>query len=168
MKVIEGPTGIIWAYPICQTPGCGRWALRQRWNKNGTPGWRKWCQECHDDKTAARYAAKTPGASWVKTVNDVVAHKNGFNNLTDYLNSKHPYRQHRKNYCENINGSLGLGYNCTTTIAWEGMLDVDHIDGDPSNNDPSNLQTLCKCCHAHKTNEKRDFRSPGRKAMGIK
>lgn len=31
------------------------------------------------------------------------------------------------------------------------QLDVDHIDGDRSNNDPSNLQTLCANCHRLKT-----------------
>ena len=29
--------------------------------------------------------------------------------------------------------------------------EVDHIDGDSHNNDPENLQTLCKPCHARKT-----------------
>lgn len=33
------------------------------------------------------------------------------------------------------------------------MLDVDHIDGDRNNNDPRNLQTLCKPCHVIKTRE---------------
>jgi 5-methylcytosine-specific restriction endonuclease McrA len=28
---------------------------------------------------------------------------------------------------------------------------VDHIDGNHSNNDPANLQTLCKNCHSLKT-----------------
>ena len=30
-------------------------------------------------------------------------------------------------------------------------VDVDHIDGDNSNNDYSNLQGLCKSCHSKKT-----------------
>ena len=33
------------------------------------------------------------------------------------------------------------------------QLDVDHIDGDRANNDPSNLQTLCANCHRIKTFE---------------
>lgn len=28
---------------------------------------------------------------------------------------------------------------------------VDHVDGDPGNNDPSNLQPLCAPCHSRKT-----------------
>ena len=77
------------------------------------------------------------------------------------------YKINRKNYCENIDGRLG--FVCTTTIIDpEWQLDVDHIDGDPSNNDPENHQTLCKCCHPIKTRDERDHLSPGRKILGIK
>ena len=38
------------------------------------------------------------------------------------------------------------------------QLDVDHIDGDRSNNDITNLQTLCANCHRLKTKQNRDFR----------
>ncbi len=31
------------------------------------------------------------------------------------------------------------------------QLDVDHIDGDNNNNDPTNYQTLCANCHRLKT-----------------
>jgi 5-methylcytosine-specific restriction endonuclease McrA len=31
------------------------------------------------------------------------------------------------------------------------VLDIDHIDGDRSNNKLSNLQTLCRTCHVRKT-----------------
>lgn len=31
------------------------------------------------------------------------------------------------------------------------MLHTDHIDMDPSNNDPTNVQTLCVKCHVEKT-----------------
>lgn len=74
------------------------------------------------------------------------------------------YKINRKDYCENIDGRLG--FVCTSTIidtAWQ--LDVDHIDGDPSNNDPSNHQTLCKCCHPIKTRNERDYLTPGRKML---
>lgn len=91
----------------------------------------------------------------------------GFANHIAYTNSKHPYLRYRKNYCENHDGSK-LGFRCTSTILISAQLDVDHIDGDPSNNDSSNLQTLCKCCHTYKTHESKDWRSPGRKALGIK
>ena len=31
------------------------------------------------------------------------------------------------------------------------QLDLDHIDGDKKNNDPSNIQVLCANCHRLKT-----------------
>lgn len=37
--------------------------------------------------------------------------------------------------------------NGRTTIA----VEVDHIDGDSRNNDPSNLRALCKPCHSART-----------------
>ena len=47
-------------------------------------------------------------------------------------------------------------------VMYDGVFDrsrweIDHIDGDPSNNDSSNLQALCPCCHSFKTlNERRE------------
>jgi hypothetical protein len=67
-----------------------------------------------------------------------------------YLMNDWVYKQHRKDYCENIDGRLG--FVCTTTIvAPNWMLEVDHKDGDNENNNPKNLQTLCACCHRYKT-----------------
>jgi len=40
------------------------------------------------------------------------------------------------------------------------QLDVDHIDGDHRNNDPANLQTLCKNCHVLKTYAPKLFDPP--------
>ncbi len=36
-------------------------------------------------------------------------------------------------------------------------LEVDHIDGNPNNNDKDNLQVLCSDCHKAKTKRNRDF-----------
>jgi 5-methylcytosine-specific restriction endonuclease McrA len=54
--------------------------------------------------------------------------------------------KYRKDYCEHCNKK------------WEGgrKFDVDHIDNDPSNNDPSNLQTLCRKCHSIKTKKDKE------------
>lgn len=38
------------------------------------------------------------------------------------------------------------------------QLDVDHIDGNPSNNDKSNTQTLCANCHRLKTKQNQDWK----------
>jgi hypothetical protein len=100
---------------------------------------------------------------------DDLAKQKGFENYTAFKNSTHPTLKFRKKYCENIDKRLG--FPCTTTIVWDGMLDVDHIDGNPADpadpDDQSNLQTLCKCCHAYKTNISKDYASPGRKFLRI-
>lgn len=98
--------------------------------------------------------------------NTQIAISKGFDNYVDYCNSKHPYRKHRKDYCENIDGRLD--YTCTTTIVGNYLLDVDHIDGNPSNDKLENLQTLCACCHRVKTKKYEDYKTPGRKELGIK
>jgi 5-methylcytosine-specific restriction endonuclease McrA len=49
--------------------------------------------------------------------------------------------KHRKNTCE----------FCGVEPEGKGMIDIDHIDGNRSNNNPENLQSLCKDCHKAKT-----------------
>jgi len=49
--------------------------------------------------------------------------------------------------------------NLTMFVAKDPVqLDVDHIDRNPSNNDPSNLQTLCANCHRLKSKLGNDWR----------
>lgn len=77
------------------------------------------------------------------------------------------YKIHRKKYCENIDGRIG--FTCTSTIIDpEWQLDADHINGNPSDDRPENIQTLCKCCHVIKTKMEGDYLTSGRKAYGIK
>ena len=65
------------------------------------------------------------------------------------------YKNYRKEYCENVDARLG--FNCTYIIQDpDCQLGVDHIDGDKTNNDPENLQTLCANCHNYKTKMFRD------------
>jgi hypothetical protein len=37
------------------------------------------------------------------------------------------------------------------------QMDVDHINGNHNDNRPSNLQVICKCCHALKTKLQKDM-----------
>lgn len=62
----------------------------------------------------------------------------------------------RKTYCENRDGRLG--FKCNYKVRYEGQLGVDHIDGDNSNNNEKNLQTLCHNCHSYKTYINEDYR----------
>lgn len=143
--------------PFCHTDGCFNYAAPTLYLDDGRVRWRKWCNQCHQTRTAAKHG--------LKKISEITAKRAGFDNVTDFKNSIHPYRKHRKNFCENIDGRLG--FTCTTTIVWAGMLDVDHKDGNPANNSEDNLQTLCKCCHAYKTNQEQDWSTPGRKELGI-
>ena len=89
----------------------------------------------------------------------------GYANALERRNALHPYRWALKTYCENVDSRLG--FRCTTTIMLSSQLEVDHIDGNPSNNAGENLQTLCGCCHTYKTLKEKDYLTPGRKALGL-
>jgi len=64
-------------------------------------------------------------------------------------------------FCENKDGRLG--FFCNYEIQILSQLDLDHIDGNPYNNDLKNHQTLCKNCHAFKTISNKDHLTPGKK-----
>lgn len=158
--------------PIC--PECG---IRERTigykKPDGSYYFQKVCTPCKhkhlENKNGVKYTMKVAlnaGFSSISEYQNDIAIQNGFASFVDYRNSKHISRQYRKDYCENVDGRLN--FFCTSTIMMAGQLDVDHIDGNPKNNDPSNYQTLCKCCHTYKTIVNKDGLSPGRKTLGIK
>ena len=60
-----------------------------------------------------------------------------------------PHRLHKKKTCE----------TCGFVPMHPCQLDVDHIDGNHNNNEESNLQTICKNCHALKTQRNKDWES---------
>jgi|ETN07SMinimDraft_1059922.scaffolds.fasta_scaffold01896_5 hypothetical protein len=171
--------------PVCEVSGCNKFAQNTR--ATAFPRWRKavWvrekygvidgyvCSACHNKNIAKKHGvdsihmvlANNAGFDNTADYNLSIAIRAGFDNIADFVNSTHPYRKFRKDYCENKDSRLG--YQCTSTIVWQGQLDVDHINGNPSDNREVNLQTLCKCCHSYKTHKEKDYATEGRKALGI-
>ena len=143
--------------PKCSVPGCNKLATNYS-KKKGQYLWRRaawiaeryegvdsiWCCSFHHREEIARRHG-------VKSAAHLTAKRNGFDDPTEYKNSKHPYLRYRGSECDNKDGRLGFHCGSDGKVAWKGMLDVDHIDGDHFNNDPNNLHTLCKCCHAWKS-----------------
>lgn len=70
----------------------------------------------------------------------------------------------KKDYCENCNTILG--FECTYVIPKsvnsKGILTVEHWDGNPNNDLPDNIITLCGNCAQYKTNLYQDWTTPGR------
>jgi len=160
-------------HPICSTSGCTNSKAVNNWHwTSGLPQYKDICIKCHNKAVAGKHGlsrinqvvAKNAGFNTESELLEHRAKQQGFSGLTEKRNKTHVDRQHRKNYCENIDGRLN-GHKCTTTIWWSGMLDADHIDGNSANKDPSNYQTLCKSCHAYKTNIQKDYASAGRKTI---
>lgn len=69
---------------------------------------------------------------------------------------------HKKTHCENSDGHLGFYCpveNIDSWVDFQNGLDLDHTDGDHSNNIPQNVKTYCKLCHGRKGREEGDFDS---------
>lgn len=180
--------------PICDVDGCSNEVTNVGYDKNGYVMWRKYkwvsdeyggegflCNKCHKKSMEDRHGlpineivAKNKGFQSYSEYETHLAKEAGFENATDHRNSKHPYLKHRKSYCENVDGRFGFKCPCndliqsgTLPVQDRRYLHVDHNDGNPSNNDPENLVTLCVFCHNIKTSLFEDWKSPGRKALNI-
>lgn len=65
------------------------------------------------------------------------------------------------------------GYACErcNTAQWMAApvpLEIDHVDGNAGNNDPSNLRVLCPNCHSQMPTSKGRNRGNGRAARGLR
>jgi cytochrome c553 len=91
--------------------------------------------DCVNCSLPARYHSKTPDGS-VKYWRNLctMCHKN-------QGQEQYRYRLNKKSYCELC------GFKAKHRV----QLDVDHKDGNHSNNSEDNLQTICANCHRLKT-----------------
>ena len=76
--------------------------------------------------------------------------RRGSGNSRERIERGSRYRLNKKKHCE----------ECGFKAIHKCQLDVDHIDGDRTNNDPSNLRTLCANCHRLKTHLNKDHMRP--------
>lgn len=162
--------------PLCDQLWCKNTRQIQGRRKDGTSTYRRVCSFHHNERTAAKHGLQSIREVSAKnrgmTLKEYTQHtymqtalNSGFQSPAAYKNSTHPYRRHRKQFCENIDGRLG--YVCESVIRLDAQLEVDHVDGNPKNNNTKNLQTLCMLCHKFKTLANKDYSTPGRKALGV-
>lgn len=115
--------------PICVNHGCDQPVTYSNTDKNGNKRYRPHCSHCQ----AASYG-KWP-------------HRSG---VTPF----------KRGQCDNHDGRLGFACLCNLADApsWaKGLTEIDHIDGDCTNNDPGNLQELCVLCHKLKGQASGDY-----------
>lgn len=115
--------------PICINHGCSKPVTFSHKDEQGNRRWRIHCGHCQ----AASYG-KWPHAAGV----------------TPFKTGK----------CSNTDGHLG--FDCMIKWAkmpkWaKGMTEIDHKDGDNTNNDLTNLDELCPICHKLKGQQAGDF-----------
>lgn len=100
------------------------------------------CRDCGKNKRAP------DGGGRLKAICSSCRKRKYYPNENRRLEVKRrPWLKHRKDKCE----------RCGFVPEHECQLDVDHIDGNRKNNDPSNYQTLCANCHRLKTFRARDW-----------
>lgn len=126
---------------LCEISNCNNLKVRVGYRSNGDPSYSKCCSGCNKRGLNKRVKVRTGKeicmVAWCnnKALNSMLKTSN-------YCNShKKPYTRHKKEYCE----------RCEFKPEDMCQLDVDHIDNDHGNSDPSNLQTLCANCHRLKT-----------------
>ena len=98
------------------------------------------CEDCGVHKVTSRGYSKSGVRSWSKKCSSC---------------KKKPWVKHKGSVCE----------LCGFVPVNRVQLDVDHIDGDKSNDDLNNLQTLCANCHRLETFLSSDWQNKERNEL---
>ena len=126
--------------PICINYGCKKYCTYS------TPGrFRPLCSRCH--KAGFKYVLKRKMADGTIKVYPPVELAEG---VTPFKTGK----------CSNQNGHLGFPCPMDYEKApWAiGITELDHKDGDHTNNTPENVQEVCAPCHLEKGKRNGDYR----------
>ena len=110
--------------PICINPGCVSLCATQRGRVGGSDvRYRVFCGTCH--KNSYMDYPLAPGV-----------------------------KRFKKNRCSNINSRLGfpcvVDWDLVASTGFKLSTEVDHKNGDNTDNRPRNLQELCSLCHSEK------------------
>src|ERR1017187_18222 len=126
----------------------------------------KQCTKCKESKDLSLYNRnKNPpdGLTWwckacclLKVKDYKKKHKAEIREYKKSYVKRTTYRVHKQGTC----------VSCNFVAIHACQLDVDHIDGNHSNNDPANLQTLCANCHRLKSFLNRDSLNKIYKVVG--
>jgi len=119
--------------PTCQVTGCFNLAKIGNKGKDGNQLYKKFCNK-HNSES---YDSKDSKDKQLAKARD----------LRNKYDKSSACRHFKKSFCE----------VCGFVAKNKCQLDVDHIDGNHENNEPSNLQTLCANCHRLKTWNNKDW-----------
>ena len=131
---------------------------------------RKICKVCNTRLGTKSYKKRVDGSKYIyyrskcQTCQQKNKEKYAFDNR---LRCKDRYLKKGYDYSNNIeskkksrvwiNYKKSICEKCGFIPEHSCQLDVDHIDGNKQNNDPSNFQTLCSNCHRLKTHINNEY-----------
>jgi len=85
----------------------------------------------------------------------------------NFLEGKITTRKSIKKYLVEEHGNKCSLCNISEWMGQEIIVEVDHIDGDASNNSPDNVRLLCPNCHSLTPTHRAKNKGNGRKSKGL-